>query len=188
MNKIEYEKQQEQKHIREYEKQFIKSRLMTTRFNESTEMENHDFREKNNHTGCIYNCPTIVSEKIPKDINLFVLEMNNDTNRIIGIGLVVHKLPINKNYKVHKNRDYNINTYIGKYRIERETMSPDEEFIMQVFDRLCFQGQNHMKRGQGITAFPSKILYRCRKIIDLVTSVEDMFKTRFKKPIEKKPI
>ena len=182
MNSKEYEKKQEYKRIKEYEKQFKKSHLMTTRFNNTTEMENQRFRENRNHKGCFYNCPTMVSNKIPKDNNLFILEMNNEKNRIVGIGLVVNKR-IYQHYNVYSNSDYNINTYIGKYRIDRETMTPEEDVIMQIFDKLCFQGQNHIKRGQGITAFPMKVLYRCRNILDLVKSVEDMFKNRIK-PIE----
>jgi len=185
MNSKEHEKKQEHKRIKEYEKQFRKSYLMTTRFNNKTEIENRDFRENRKHKGCFYNCPTMVSDKISKDTNLFILEMNNEINRIIAIGLILNK-PIYQYYNVYSNNDYNMHSYIGKYRIERETMTPEEDVIMQIFDKLCFQGQNHMKRGQGITTFPTKILYRCRNILDLVKSVEDMFKNRIKKPIEEK--
>jgi len=152
---------------------------MTTRFNNTTQLENQVFREKKQITGCFYNTPIRVSEKIPKDINLMVLEMNNDINQITAIGLVINKTYYN-NLKMYSNSDYNKYTYHGKYRIARETMTPEEEEIMKILDKLCFQGQNHMKRGQGITAFPSKILYRCRKLIDLVSSLEDMFKKRKK--------
>ena len=187
MNKSEYEKKQERKRIKEYEKQFNKIRLMTTRFNNITELENRKYREKKQFSGCFYNTSSMISNQIPRDINMLSLEMNNDKNRIIGVGLFINK-PVFEHYKVYSNLDYNVYTYYGKYRIDRETMTPEEEFIMQIFDKLCFEGQSHMKRGQGITAFPSKILYRCREIIDLVKSVEDMFKKRIKKPIEQKSI
>jgi hypothetical protein len=182
----EYQKKQEYKRIKEYQKQNRKYYLMTTRFNNWTENENREFREKKNHTGCFYNTPTMITNRIPKETNLLVLEMNNETNSIVGVGFIVNK-PIYKYYKVYSNSDYNINTYIGKYRIDRKEMIPEEEFIMKIFDKLCFQGKFHMKRGQGITAFPMKIIYRCRKIIDLVKSVENMFKRRIHpstKPIE----
>jgi hypothetical protein len=177
MDPKEYQKKEENKRIKEYQRQYNKCYLMTTRFNNYTENENRQFREKKNHTGCFYNTPTIITNNIPKEINLFVLEMNNDINHIIGVGLIINK-PIYKHYKVYSNNDYNINTYIGKYRIDRKEMAPEEEAIMQIFDKLCFQGKYHMKRGQGITAFPIKILYRCRNIIDLVKSIENMFKKR----------
>lgn len=175
MNQSIYEKIQESKNIKKYEKQYNKSFLMTTRFNNKTAYENKIYREKKNHNGCFYNTPTIISNRIPKESNLFVLEMNNDTNSIIGVGLIINK-PVYNHYKVYSNNDYNIHTYIGKYRIDRNDMTADEEFIMKIFDHLCFTGQNHMKRGQGITSFSSKILYRCRNIIDLVKSLENMFK------------
>lgn len=180
MNIKEYEKKQENKRIKEYQIEFQqkhKSYLMTTRFNNYTENENKQFRERKNHKGCFYNTPTLIANKIPKESNIFILEMNNEMNRIIGVGLIINK-PIYKHYKVYCDNDYNKNTYIGKYRIDRNEMNADEEIIMKIFDKLCFEGKHHMKRGQGITLFPMKILYRCRTLIDLVKSVENMFKNR----------
>jgi hypothetical protein len=180
MNNKEYEKKQENKRIKEYQKEFRQTHkcyLMTTRFNNYTENENKQFRERKNHKGCFYNTPTLITDKIPKETNIFILEMNNEINSIIGVGLITNK-PIYKRYKVYSNNDYNINTYIGKYRIDRNEMNENEEFIMKIFDKLCFKGKHHMKRGQGITLFPMKILYRCRNVMDLVKSVENMFKTR----------
>jgi len=177
MNKTEYEKHEEIKKIKLYGKKFNKSFLMTTRFNNKTANENKTYREKKKHTGCFYNTPTMISDRIPKESNIFILEMNNDTNQIIGVGLIINK-PVYNHYKVYTNNDYNIHTYIGKYRVDRNEMTTDEEFIMKIFDELCFKGKNHMKRGQGITLFPCKILYRCRNIIDLVKSIENMFKNR----------
>ena len=68
--------------------------------------------------------------------------------------------------------------YVGKYRIDRNEMNNDEENIMKVFDILCFTGNRHMKRGQGLTTFPIDILYRCSKVMDLVVFINNMFKNR----------
>jgi hypothetical protein len=176
----EFEKIEERKKIREFEKQFNKSYLLTTRFNNDTFLEYRNYCERKNFTGCFYNTPTLVCKKIPLNTNLYILEMNNDINRIVGIGLVIND-PFFQKYKVYTERNYNIYSYTGKYRIDRNSITEDEEIIMQIFDILCFKGQNHMKRGQGITSFSTKILYRCRNIMDLVKCVEEMFKKRFKK-------
>jgi hypothetical protein len=174
----ELQKKEENKRIKEFEKQFKKSYLLTTRFNNQTFNEYRKYCEKKKFSGCFYNTPILVSKKIPLNSNLFILEMNNDINKIVGIGLLINE-PIYNKYRVYKDNNYNIYSYIGKYRIERESMTTEEETIMKIFDYLCFKGQNHMKRGQGITSFSSKILYRCREIINLVKSVEEMFKKRF---------
>ena len=57
-------------------------------------------------------------------------------------------------------------------------MTAEEERIMKVFDVLCFTGSRHMKRLQGIKAFPIDMLYRCSKIMDLIDFISKMFKRR----------
>jgi hypothetical protein len=57
-------------------------------------------------------------------------------------------------------------------------MSEEEERIMKVFDILCFTGNKHMKRGQGLKAFPIDVLYKCKNTLDLVGFIAQMFKTR----------
>jgi len=172
-----YKQHIEQIHVREYEKEFKTKCLMTTRFNNITAAENKQFRERKWQNGCIYGTSVMVSKRINPNAKLFVLEMNNDMNKIIGVGLVLNK-PIFNKYKIYNENSYNRYSYIGKKRISREDMTEEEEIIMKIFDILCFSGTNHTKRGHGMTAFPTKILYRCRKRIDLVKSVENMFETR----------
>ena len=38
--------------------------------------------EKNDFTGCVYNSPVYIKENIPLMITIYVLEMNNDMNKI----------------------------------------------------------------------------------------------------------
>jgi hypothetical protein len=176
--KLLYAKITEKRNICKYAKQYNDTFLMTTRFNENTANENSKYRNnKLPNGGCIYGTPTMVSQRIQLESKLFVLEMNNDDNRIIGVGLVLNKPYFNR-HKIYSDTNYNRFSYVGKYRIERENMSEDEELIMKIFDKLCFEGSNHMKRGHGLSVFSMKVLYRCRNIIDLVKSVEEMFKKR----------
>ena len=151
--------------------------LLTSRFNNTTLEENSDFRNKNPKIGCVYCCPDPISQEINSDTVLFILEMNNDTNKIIGIGMVRNHPHINK-YNVYKNGNYNRYVYTGKYRIDRNDMNENEERIMKVFDILCFKGTRHMKRGQGLKAFPVDILYKCMKTMDLVNFISEMFKNK----------
>jgi hypothetical protein len=160
-------------------KQQLRQFLLTSRFNNETFQENTNFRNKNPKIGCVYCAPDPITQKIPMDTVLFILEMNNDTNRVVGIGMVRNHPVSNNSYKtVYNNRNYNRYVYVGKYRIDRSEMNEYEERIMKFFDILCFTGNRHMKRGQGLKSFPVDILYRCNKTMDLVNFISEMFKKK----------
>ena len=167
------------KQLKEYEKGLTRH-IMATRFNNFTWKENADFIKKHSpHIGCIYPSPEINSKAIPADRILFILEMNNEQNKIMGVGIVRNRISQNK-YFVYSNENYNRYTYIGNMRIDRSEMDEMEENIMKVFDILCFKGSKHIKRLQGITSFPTDMLYKCKSVMDLVEFVGDMFKKRMK--------
>jgi hypothetical protein len=151
--------------------------IMTSRFNNATWSENAKYREVLKHKGCIYCCPVAVTQRIPYESIMFVLEMNNDTNKIIGIGMVKNRA-IRDKYKVYENGNYNRYVFVGKQRIDRADMNDDEESVMQLFDMLCFKGNRHMKRGQGLRSFPVELLYELSKKLDLTKFIVEMFKTR----------
>ena len=163
-------------HIRKYRSE-LKQMIGTSRFSDMTLAENAAFRERNPKVGCIYCCPMPITQKIPKDMVVFVLEMNNTVNRIAGIGMIRNRAIVNK-YKVYGHNSYNRHVYIGKTRISREEMTAEEETILKVFDTFCFKGAKNMKRGQGITLFPAETLYKCSKHLDLVEYIRQMFVSR----------
>lgn len=153
--------------------------LMTTRFSEDTWSENCAFRRRYPKIGCIYPTPEPIATMVPLDSVLFVLEMNNSQNRIMGIGMLSnHSICNSSKYRVYSEQNYNRYTYLGTRRIDREDMTAEEETVMKVFDILCFKGAKHMKRLRGIKAFPLDILSRCTKEMDLVHFVKQMFKER----------
>lgn len=158
-------------------KNSMKSNLMITCFTNKTLEENKTFKTTNNIEGCIYGSPILVSKTIAYNKNLMILEMNNDENQIMGIGLVKN-IEHYKKYKIYNEDNYNRYSYIGGYYIDRNELSDEEETIMKIFDILCFKGNRHMKRVIGIKSFPPDILYRCSKIIDLVDFVRNMLLSR----------
>jgi len=174
------QKKKEEKHNASNYCNTMKSKLMVTIFNEKTRQESEKYRNEVLPKGAaIYCSPLPVAQTIPMNSNMLVLEMNNDTNQIIAVGIVQNRPHIEK-YNVYKdvNESYNRFVYMGKYRIRREDMTAEEETIMKVFDQLCFKGKYHMKRGQGIRSFPSVILWKCRNVLNLVEFIENMFKRR----------
>jgi hypothetical protein len=169
----------ESSEFRDYE-QTSKVILTTTRFNNETWEQNAEYRNKFPELGCVYGTPEPLSSKISRDKIVFVLEMNNEKNKIMGIGMIRNITHVKK-HRVYENDDYNRYSYIGKYRIDRENVTKDEEDIMKVFDVLCFTGSRHQKRLKGIKRFPLDMLYNCNKILNLTEFIGKMFKTRVEK-------
>ena len=129
-----------------------------TRFNNETWQENLDWRKQHNYEGCIYGTPVRMKENIPFERLVFVLEMNNDKNRIEGVGLIRKQLKLDKYYKIYKNWNYNRFTYASSYRIDRDEIDNDDETVFKTLDQLLFKGARHIKRGHGIQQLPRWIL------------------------------
>jgi len=152
--------------------------IITSRFTNATWSENEQYRARNKNIGCIYCAPELIASNIPLDSILFVLEMNNDTNKIMGIGLVRNHA-YSGLHRVYADGNYNRYVYVGKMRLSRQDFTEQEEKVFQIMDKLLFTGTRHMKRGHGLKAFPINTLYECsQKKIDLVNYVSTMFKTR----------
>ena len=159
--------------------------LMTTRFSNATFAENQEYL-KNNANGkmkCIYCSPQKISKHVPEDALILVLEMNNDANRIVGIG-IVRNHPVFGKYPVYSNGNYNRFAFKGQYRIDRTELTEYEEKVFQALDILCFTGSRHSKRGQGLRMFPLDFVNKCKKVIDFVEFISQMFKNRFSESSE----
>ena len=83
--------------------------------------------------------------------------MNNETNKIEGIGKIVNYVHTDRKYKVYSDNNYNRYTYYGKVRINRE-MIKNKEKLEKLEERL-FKGKSHIKRGQGILNVPNDIYH-----------------------------
>ena len=154
-----------------------KCHIMTTRFSNETLEENKKYRETLYKVRCIYCCPDAIARSIPYESTLFVLEMNNSENKIVGIGKIKN-VPKLQKYIVYNENNYNRYQYIGKQRIDRDEMDDEEEEIMQLFDNWCFKGMGHMKRGQGIKSFPLDKLYFHSRFVNIHKAFKQMFKKR----------
>lgn len=152
----------------------------TTRFNEETWNSNKKWRENNNFNGCIYGSPNLIKNDIPIDSIIFVIEMNNDKNMIMGIGLIKNKIVKNKKYKIYNWGNYNRFIYKGKYRIDRNILTKNELKIIQILEILIFKGSKHLKRGQGIIFMPDWIINN--KTINFNNLIKKMFINRYELP------
>lgn len=163
-------------------------RLMVSRYNNKTLEEVTYYRNINNieNDKSIYCSPMQIKNDIPINETLMILEMNNDTNKVIGVGLIKNYIWADKQYNIYTERNYSRYIYKGNYRILREeieTIGKKYESLMKIFDLVLFKGKTHVKRGQGITEVPEK-LYAHIKINEegLMDLLRQMFKDRFASP------
>lgn len=130
--------------------------LVSTRFNNETFQENVNYRERKRIT-CIYCSPQPMSPKIELESLVLVVEMNNSTNQIEGIGLIKNQHE-SKVYNVYDTRNFNRYIFKGDYRISREELLRNQEKIVEILDHILFKGKTHLKRGSGFTTIPEKLL------------------------------
>ncbi len=130
----------------------MRETIAVTRFNQTTWNENCRWREKHNIKGCIYGTLQPICEKIHDNYKIYVLEMNNDTNTIEGIGIIS-----NKKYprqKIYSTNAYNRMIYKGTQRIDKSEYSKQNIELIRALEHLVFKGSTHMKRGSGINILP----------------------------------
>lgn len=128
--------------------------LMITRFNNKTWNEMVEYKKINNITGSIYGVPRRVAPTIPLKERLYILEMNNDTNTIMGIGLVANFIKMDRHHAIYSDQNFNRFSYKGKYRVDRSDLKRAEEEIIEKMEEVVFKGKGHLKRGQGIQKIP----------------------------------
>jgi len=154
--------------------------VVTVRFNDETLTKNYFYRQKRN-LNCLYCSPYELSPKIDLDSPVFVIEMNNSTNKITGIGLIKNKIVTDKYYKVHDDANTNRFIYIGKYHLDREKIETENPELVYVLDEILFKGKTHSKRGLGLTKLPDNVLkFDICKNIDIKKEIRDLFIHNFR--------
>lgn len=132
--------------------------IATTRFNNNTWIENKRWRENKNIASMVYGFPKTIPQIIPVNSMIFIMDMNNDTNQVIGISLIRNNRILKGVYNVYNDNNYNRYIYKTQYRINRDEMNEKELDFIKKFDLLLFKGKSHLKRGQGVTKIPDKLL------------------------------
>ena len=157
--------------------------VVTDRYNDETWDASLRYREKRKFA-CIYAPPFRLAETIDLNSPVFVIEMNNSKNQIMGIGLIKNKLVTDKVYKVQEDSNCNRYIYIGEYHISREILDEYNPFLVYVLDEILFKGYTHSKRGSGLTKIPEKVLKLdvCEGI-NIKKEIKDIFVHRFRDKI-----
>jgi hypothetical protein len=154
--------------------------IACTRFNNDTYRENSEYRLTHN-INVIYGPAFKIRNIYSPGSLIFVAEMNNNTNRIEGIGLIKNLLVADKRYKIYENGEYNRYIYRGNYWISRENIKLIDKEIIDILEIVLFKGKTNLKRMSGITVLTDKLftnwIYELRT---LKNKIREAFITHFK--------
>ena len=161
--------------------------IACTRFNNTTYKENIEYRDKHDED-VIYGASLKIRHIYSPGSLIFVAEMNNEKNKIEGIGLIKNTQVLDRRHKIYDNSDYNRYIYRGKYWLSREELDKIDTEITDIFDNILFKGKSHLKCRLGITILTDKLFshwdYELRI---LKNKVKCAFLQHFKNSIDFEP-
>jgi hypothetical protein len=151
--------------------------LCTTRFNNKTYAENKVGRSILK-TECYYANPCTI--KNVKQRMMYVLELNVEENKIMGIGRVSNVLNGDV-YKIYEDESYNKRYFSGGYRIDVDELNAGEKEFITAMEEICFRGRGHLKRGHRMLSFPKRIIGQCLEHggLDIVSEINKMFVRKY---------
>ena len=157
--------------------------ISSTRFNNLTWIENLNFRKKIGVNGAIYGTSIKMREKYINTLH-FVIEMNNDSNQICGIGLIKNSLFKEKRYQIYDDENYNRFIYKGDYWISRDHIIKNDNRLIEILENMLFKGKSHVKRQPGICVITPKLFIRWNyNETEIKDSIKNLFLNEFKKVI-----
>ena len=118
---------------------------------------------------CVYGSPIPVKHAVRGSAWMIVLEMQNDANKIVGIGLVKNSPNLPSVPTLHSSGSngckkpsvYNCGIYQGAYRIDLLSneieLTREEQLVIKMLELALFYGANHSKRGKGICELPKHV-------------------------------
>jgi hypothetical protein len=130
--------------------------IASTRFNNATYGENINYRQKTKEN-VLYGTSIRIHQKYTIGCAMFVFEMNNEENRIEGVGVIKNQVVHEKKHKIYSDSDYNRFIYRGDYWISREQLLELDAELVEIFDKMLFKGKSHLKRQSGITCVTEKL-------------------------------
>ena len=152
--------------------------IYTTRFTTDTYFQNQRFKDRLGWNGSLYSTMLTFPQNTP-DKMIFILDMNNTTNKVVGIGLVLNKLSKDQSLDIYDNPSFNNYVYKTKYYIQLIDISQRGkyhdfvekswgDYIEKEFEACLFYGKGHLKRGGSFMCFPRKLLQE-KHIIFIIT-------------------
>lgn len=150
--------------------------LYTTRFNDTTYEQNRRFCALHKRK-CLYSNPHPLPQNTRNDAPVYVIEMNNSQNKIMGIGKIFNRLEY-REYAIYdaEHYSYNERTFEGVDHIDINNLDEKYKPFLDSLERFCFYGRTHLKRGHRMLSFPIHKQASCAKNgLDLTKTIEMMF-------------
>jgi hypothetical protein len=161
--------------------------LACTRFTTSTYQENREYRRKHNEA-VIYGISIPIRDIYPLGCLLFVVEMNNTTNCIEGIGFIRNRRLYDKRYVIYNNPEYNRYIYRGTYWLSRGQISEYSPEILGIFETILFKGKTHLKRRFGINVLTDYLFLRWNFCYETTKQTIRLLFRHYFKPLEPPPL
>ena len=151
--------------------------LCTTRFNNKTYAENKIGRARLK-VECFYANPCTIRNVKGNKI-MYVLELNIEENKIMGIGRVQNVLNGDV-YHIYEDESYNKRYFSGAYRIDLADLSMEDKLLIAALEDISFRGRGHLKRGHRMLCFPKKIIGQClQHELDIIAEINKMFLRKY---------
>jgi hypothetical protein len=128
----------------------------TARFTEETYNQNLKWKKRKKWHGACYG----FDKKLPTTIKtgdlVFIIEMNNTKNMIMGIGLIQNYHRPENRTRIYNSEEWNQFVYRSEYHISRKDILQKSKgnYMIMFLERLLFTGYGHFKRGQGCLTIP----------------------------------
>jgi len=137
---------------------FKTTQIGLAKFNSKTLKENRNWKTKKNWIGASYGFQYYIPEKIPYHSYLYIIEMNNDTNKIVGIGFIRNQRRTEWRSKIYNDcQDYNRFIIKSKYHRNRDFLIKKNPDIIKFLERILFKGAGHLKRSSCFSLTLNKI-------------------------------
>ena len=157
--------------------------LASTRFNNATFAENMAYRQKIGpiNSTVLYGPSIRIHQKYFIGTYMYVFEMNNEENKIEGIGVIKNQVIYDKKYKIYGDSDYNRIIYRGNYWLSRDQLVDLDQELVDIFEKMLFKGKSHLKRQSGITVITEKLTKKWDQELDVLKRrVKNLFIIVFK--------
>jgi hypothetical protein len=148
--------------------------IASTRFTNETYSENINYRIKNENK-IFYGILRPIRTIYPRGALIFVVEMNNNTNKIEGIGLIKNYISYEK-HKIYSDNNYNRYCYKAKYWISKEDISNIDSDLVDILELVLFKGKSNMKRITGISILTDKLFKNWNMELNIIKQkVKNLF-------------
>lgn len=151
--------------------------VVAARFTEKTWREHVAYRERKNVVGCIYGSPLPIAASVQYNAPVFVLELNFKEHKIMGVGLIRNDCLVGIHH-IYSDSQYNVCSYTGKYRVDRDIMTRDEDKLMEKLETMLFWQCKIWRTRNGLTQIPKWV--RETESLNHEHILREMFVSRFR--------